>query len=231
MDAKEVASRRSKLRNLLRKWKVSQKDNMLKAIEGLVASGTDSSSLEFPEKEVLFLPSHFSAEDRVKYQLQELADQELFLRKGTLFDSIRAVQMTSKIYSVLKNDMEENSRGQVARTRSASKIKETERILLVQIEIYNTCRAATVALGGDEYASTFPPMSRKDTYRTPTHQRHQVGTSTKSAGGIFHTGVTGGASSQRVSVYHATDPASSSASIIATQGQKAKPRMSSSSYK
>ncbi|KAH9486111.1 hypothetical protein JR316_0000175 [Psilocybe cubensis] len=216
MAPKEMLSRRTKLAKLIKGWKTLQQDVM-----GTALCSVETSSIDKPECTKLYLPSSFSATDRAKYDLEGLAADELLLRKGNIFDTIRNIQDTSKTLSSMRTERQQNDRGQTARTRSKSKLEDVERLLSLQIHIYNLCRQALVSLGGDEYSSMFPEMTVADTYWVPTHLRREIGTSRKSDGRIFNPGITGGAQGRAPGVSNYLE---STMDVIQTQGSKPKPR-------
>ena len=56
-----------------------------------------------------------------------------------------------------------------------------------------------IALGMSQHDPSFPPLSKEDTYRKPTHLKRVIGDSRRNDGALWSAGITGGVS-------HVVDP-------------------------
>ncbi|KAF4609782.1 hypothetical protein D9613_011934 [Agrocybe pediades] len=193
-----VESLRTKLRPRLTKWKEQQHEFMGSFISDLRASIQERSSLEEPEQDMLFLPSYFSKNaidisiEVVK--INALLRSEHDLRKGRAFDAIREVQQTAKSLSVMKGNTPQAVNSYSACTRAQHQVADIESKLELQISDYNTSRDALIALCGADSieAQLFPVMTVGDTYRSPTHLRREIGSSTRQEGRMYNVGITAG---------------------------------------
>jgi len=130
----------------------------------------------------------------MKHELGMLADAEVKLRKGVLFDSIRLIRSTVKALSILRSEKSSNARSTSARTRATARIDECEQKLGVQIATYNKSREALVSLRGSDYSEGFPTMTLEDTYRLPSaHTRREIGASRMPGGRPWNNGINAGA--------------------------------------
>ncbi|KAF9541334.1 hypothetical protein CPC08DRAFT_650609 [Agrocybe pediades] len=193
-----VESLRTKLRSRLTKWKDLQREFMGSFISDLRASIQERSSLDEPERDLLFLPSYFSKNavdisiEVVKINV--LLRSERDLRKGRAFDAIREVQQTAKSLSVMRGNTPQVINSYSIRTRAQQQVADIESKLDLQIADYNTSRDALIALCGADSteAQLFPVMTVGDTYRNPTHLRREIGSSTRQEGRMYNVGITAG---------------------------------------
>ena len=189
MSATEVARRREKLAASINAWREIRNEVLGPAVnpDGI---GPSKSGIDEPETWDLWLPSAWTAEYRSNHDMSILADAEVKLRKGSLFDSIRLIQMTVKALSVLQTEKSQNARSTSARTRATARLIECEQKLAIQITTYNKSRDALITLGGTEYSEGFPAMTVEDTYRLPAaHSRREVGASRMPGGRPWNNGV------------------------------------------
>lgn len=188
----------------------------------LRSSNSNTFAIDEPERESLYFPSDLSASELEAYQLVSLAEVEMTLRQGRIYDAIRSIQLARKTCDALSSDKNKNARGQVQKTRATARIETPERLIAAEITNYNASQAALAKLGGE----ILPMMTVQDTYWKPTHTRREVGDSRLNNGRIYNTGITAGAQVKPIGSlqYLGWETASGSAAQVGTQGTKAKLR-------
>ncbi|KAF9553842.1 hypothetical protein CPC08DRAFT_727604 [Agrocybe pediades] len=196
MSVDELSKCCKKLATRLGEWLELQRDvlvsTMLEFIDNATTLSASTVSIDEPEKWAIRLPSFFSANNRVEHNMTKLAEDEIKLRKGSLFDAIRQVRDLAKALSVLRKDKSVNARSTSARTRAMVKLNGVEQRLEIQVRFYNKCRDALIALDGEDSGKVFPPMTKEDTYRAPTHVRRELRSSRLPVNRPWNTGVSAG---------------------------------------
>ncbi|KZV60063.1 hypothetical protein PENSPDRAFT_594542 [Peniophora sp. CONT] len=196
--AKEISLRRSKLVSRIGKWRRQQLEVMPSIADKLEATASADSESAI-EDEVLWLPSDFSLEDRVRLNLTELASQEIYLREGEAYDAIRAIKSVTRQLDVLRRYQRDRARAQEQNSRALSEIHTAENTQDLHIAHYTETRVALIALGfiAEKDPNTqFPPLSRADTFRKATEDGRNVGDSRRPDGDAFiRAGVRAGQSS------------------------------------
>jgi hypothetical protein len=170
---REIELIRSEVTNRIEKWRELQAIHMT-CVKSLVLS-------EMPcgeEIEKLFLPSHFSAEDREQLKLTQLAVEEAKLREGQAVECIMQLRRVTKTISIMRRQKKKHDKGQRESSRSQSKIKNIECIRDRFLSIYGTCRTAMKNLGmlyNGELEERFPDLSVQDLFRKSTVNKRQLG--------------------------------------------------------
>jgi hypothetical protein len=165
------------------KWRNEQKVLMPKAGDAVVRQW----SCEI-EHEILFLPSDFPCDERLKVETTKLSTEEVKLREGKAFDALRAVQNAVKTMTALQDRKWKNARGQADNTRASNYIREAQGRRNHHMRTYAACRTAMIALGTlDEDApqSPFPPLSLEDTFMKSTQRGRGLGDSHRTDGKLW----------------------------------------------
>lgn len=191
MSVQEILKLQGKLATSVNEWKEIQRKILGRAAE--IFPTTDSSdSIDKPESWRIILPSSFMTKQRLELGLVGLANKEIKLQKGSLFDSIQLVCTSVKALSVLRGEKNKNACTTSARTRATMKVNNSESKLHVQIKVYNRSREALLALS-PERSQAFPEMFEDDTYRTtPSHLCREIGASRMPGARPWNYGVSGG---------------------------------------
>jgi len=188
----EVKKRRDRLRIRIEDWRDFQKD-LTPQIGDLVAQqAIEGKTANAPEEEILYIPSDFTEAKRIKYDLVKLGEHERHFLEGTAFDYISRVKTIMK--SIFSSHADKKAQGysQYTHTRATSQIEDIEERQNVAIADYSATRNAMISLGMSEHDPSFPPLSKQDTYRKPTHLKRAVGDSRRNDGAVWTAGVTGG---------------------------------------
>ncbi|KAJ2925799.1 hypothetical protein H1R20_g11299, partial [Candolleomyces eurysporus] len=152
-----IADQRSKLRTRIDKFRLLQKH--VYSSKHAVPLVPRKTSYSTPEYEELYLPSSFSLQDRQRFELGPMANQELKLREGMAFDKIRELQELSKVLSV-DLDGKRDARGVKQNTRSGTIVRNLMSSQAQAIDDYNINRAAMIKL--DEAS---PPTTSNSTIK------------------------------------------------------------------
>ncbi|KAJ3765937.1 hypothetical protein FB446DRAFT_602955, partial [Lentinula raphanica] len=98
------------------------------------------------ENEVLYLPSDTPRAEHKEQGLVELAEMEMKLREGELYNALHSVRAATKAYSITHVDKRDNSRGIKANTRSSLQLKRIEQERDCCIADFNRARKALIKL-------------------------------------------------------------------------------------
>ena len=195
----EVEKRREQLRIRIENWRDCQKD-LTPQIGDLVAQqAIQKKTVNSPEEEVLYVPSDFTEAERIKYDLVKLGEHERHFLEGTAFDYISKVKTISKTFFASHANKKAQGYSQLTHTRSITEIEDIEEHQSAAIIDYSVTRNAMIALGMSQHDPSFPPLSKEDTYRKPTHLKRVIGDSRRNDGALWSAGITGGVS-------HVVDP-------------------------
>ncbi|KAJ3833367.1 hypothetical protein F5878DRAFT_546684, partial [Lentinula raphanica] len=136
------------------------------------------------EEEVLHLPSDIPRAEHAGRGLDKLAEVEIKLREGELYDAIHSVRAATKAFSATHVDKQDNSRGVKANTRSSLQLKRIEKERDSCIADFNRARQALIDLN---YASVddIRLMTVSDTFRRNTFQARKLGDSRRTDGQLF----------------------------------------------
>ena len=142
------------------------------------------------EDEFLYLPSHFTCEQRDELGLVNLAIEELELREGQACDTILQLRRSVKALSAVRGRSKKNDEGQQQHTRSRGKIVTMEFMRDYLLSTYNLCRDAILNLGGPaskDLEAHIPKLGIDDLSRKPTIEKRQKGDSRRAEGNIWVT--------------------------------------------
>ncbi|KAJ3760135.1 hypothetical protein EV360DRAFT_81473 [Lentinula raphanica] len=136
------------------------------------------------ENEVLYLPSDVPQAQHVDWSLVELAEIEMRLREGDLYDALHSVRAATKAFSVTHVDKRDNSRGVKDNTRSSLQLKRIEKERDSCIADFNRARQGLIRLN---YTSNneIREMTVSDTFRRNTFQARKLGDSRRTDGQLF----------------------------------------------
>jgi hypothetical protein len=215
----EINSLRGQIRESTSTWRDHQ-SLLIPQLAQLPAFANSPSNLE-PEHEVLYLPSDLTPAQVAHLDLQTLVAEELPLRQAQAHDALDMVRIAVKDIDVTLHDKAKNARGQDANTRSQDRISFFKSNRDKYIDIYNTARAAIIALGEPVVrnavaAFNLPILTVEDCYRKPTVVKRHLGDSRRPDGALWTRGKVGQLLSQAVAKSIAEN--SSGAGLQATDG-------------
>jgi hypothetical protein len=190
----EVEKRRERLRMRIENWRDLQKDLTPQLGDLVAQQAIQKKTANAPEEEVLYIPSDFTGAERIKYDLVKLGEQERHFLEGTAFDYISKVKTITKTFFASHANKKAQGYSQQTHTRSITEIEDIEECQTAAIFDYSVTRNAMISLGMSEHDPCFPPLSKEDTYRKPTHLKRAVGDSRRNDGALWSAGVTGGVS-------------------------------------
>ena len=181
----EISGDTRRLRKRIEDWRAQQRifmpqvssDVLRQHAEGLPA-----------EKELLFLPSDYSKEQRAMLGLSYSADIESRLREGVAFDAIKSVQQYVKCLDELKFDKRLNAVGQDQNTRYNTQISRVASDRAAWIQHYNANRLSLMSLGSSSTARSFPILTLEDTQRRSASAKRALGDSQRFDGAIWGLG-------------------------------------------
>ncbi|KAG5635469.1 hypothetical protein H0H81_011142, partial [Sphagnurus paluster] len=113
----QINADREKLRTRISKWRSLQKAQMTSIGDQVLKQSVSKAFADAPESERLFLPSEFSPEERLKFDLITLARAEFQLREGAAFDALRSVRNIVKTLGTIGHEKKTQDYGQMRNTR------------------------------------------------------------------------------------------------------------------
>ncbi|KAJ3966145.1 hypothetical protein EV361DRAFT_595678 [Lentinula raphanica] len=129
---------------------------------------------DFPEDEILFLPSDVSdLNTRISLELTQLATEEAKLRKAAAVDCVLNLRRIEKYLSTIRDLQAKDNQGQDQNTKANTTIITYENTRQAQIEEYGKHRCALRALGMLE-EQEFPSLTIEDTYRKSTGSKRSL---------------------------------------------------------
>ena len=122
---------------------------------GIVDDDDDDDDDEEEEEpgfaEMLGLPSDFSHEDRIEYDLEVLADYELSIRIGMAFDYLDAVRLAVQHRASLLEYKKQNARTTKTNTHAQGEIDKAREVARVMAVRYNDNYERIVSLRAPDY--------------------------------------------------------------------------------
>lgn len=142
------------------------------------------------EDEILHLPSHFSDQDRKEFGLEELAREELALRRAQVVDCVLQLRRTAKKLSAAQGQKKKDTRGQNKSGRAHALRSNFEFHQDCLLRIYNTGRRSLISLSAEKLAveESFPRLTAHDLFRKPTTESRQLGDSRRPDGMLWGLG-------------------------------------------
>ncbi|KAJ7195277.1 hypothetical protein B0H12DRAFT_1082238 [Mycena haematopus] len=125
-------------------------------------------------KEMLGLPSDFSAEQRVAMNLSAFEEEEASLREGAAHDALKVVKLVVKTRRALCDRRKKNSSGVYKNTISQKQIQDTERRRDLYIAKYNLAAKKLNELRGTD-STDYPELTVEDTALKSRSLRRQLG--------------------------------------------------------
>jgi hypothetical protein len=179
----EITVTRNDLTRRLARWRNLQEFHMPKVRELVLSQ--DPSPLE---EEQLFLPSHFSEQERNTFSLTALAMEESQLREGELLECIMQLRRAMKTLSIIHAQRQKNDRSQRSAQRSHTQRQTVELTRDRLLHIYNDSRTAllTLSKAGKSIEERYPALSLKDLYRKSTVEKRQLGVTNHLDGQLWH---------------------------------------------
>ncbi|KZV81936.1 hypothetical protein EXIGLDRAFT_844184 [Exidia glandulosa HHB12029] len=144
VQQQELLDARTALRRKINQFRVHQAHHMPRAPSAVQVRDAAQCS---PEDEPLFLPSAFSAPDRVTHDLSDLSEKEARLREGHAADALADLRRHMRMHSHLVLYKRKNAIGQREGTR-AMQLKQTIRLRMDDAAArYRVARLALIHLG------------------------------------------------------------------------------------
>lgn len=151
----------SSLRRDILNWRA----HLYEICPGLQAYLDDSELADAAQDMQLCLPSDFSPDDRIKYDLQQLAVSELELRKGEAFDIIGNLRTALRLMAQHNHKAKKHGGARVTKTRTGKAYGEARKLKLFWKNEYETVYSAMLSLGLSSTDETFKKLTEEDLYR------------------------------------------------------------------
>ncbi|KAJ6524116.1 hypothetical protein DFH09DRAFT_937449 [Mycena vulgaris] len=119
---------------------------------------------EKPEKEELFLPSHFTAAMRSELKLEALAQVEYELREGQAFDALGEVRTAIRTLNYNLQIKKAIIHGVGANTKSQNFLKTLSNDIQIAADTYRRARTALLALGLSETDGALQELRKSDLF-------------------------------------------------------------------
>ncbi|KAL0059360.1 hypothetical protein AAF712_013871 [Marasmius tenuissimus] len=179
-EGKEITSRREKYRVRLDKFHKAQG----KFMKADAATKYPPQPSREPEQQEIALPSKFTPTERVEYDLVLLADGQVKLVEGRLYDIVRELQRSAKTLTQARDRKKKNGGSQDKNTRALAVILEMQEIRDKHVREYRILREMLSDLGALDEAE-WPYLKMEDTYRKSTEQRRAPGASRIEEGSLW----------------------------------------------
>ena len=143
------------------------------------------------EAEKLFLPSHFSPEDRTSLLIDELASKEIELRDGQSYDCVLQLRRVEKSLSAIQGLRKKETKGQKTSTRAHTKLESMRLTRNTILATYSSCRAALQSLHAKRvdfdlmFTTQYPELTEKDLFRKSTASKRKLGDTHRPDGNIW----------------------------------------------
>ncbi|THU92548.1 hypothetical protein K435DRAFT_800385 [Dendrothele bispora CBS 962.96] len=176
-DQEELCKRSSRLQKALDQLCLHRVEIMPEIGSTVTSAARKQTAIE---DETLFLPSDFSAEDRVKFGLCSLASMEIMLRQAQANEEVDHVKSIAKSISTMLHFRTKHIRSQDPKTRSEHDIADAFVKRDRHINGYNHARAALINLGyinAKDENSPYPLLCAEDTHRLPVDIKRRTGDS------------------------------------------------------
>ncbi|THU94665.1 hypothetical protein K435DRAFT_667945 [Dendrothele bispora CBS 962.96] len=173
-DKAALAKHRAALRGSLKRWREEQ-EVICPSIMDLMLE----QRFDYPEREILFLASDLSPEQREEHQMEYMAECEMKLRRGEANDAIRTLRTELRHLDALwamKNKKGNHNVGTERNLRSLKDIQNSEDKVRRLATKYRECRVAMVALGMSAAdAAAYPILKDEDLCQKNVVQPHALG--------------------------------------------------------
>jgi hypothetical protein len=190
----EVEKQRDRLRTRIDNWHDLQRDLMPQIGDFITQQAIEGKTANAPEEETLFVPLDFTEAERIKYDLVKLGEHKRHFLEGSAFDHVSRVKTITKTLVASQADKKAQGYSQRTHTRAIAQIEDIEERQKAAIDDYSATRKSMISLGMSANDPSFPPLSKQDTFRKPTHLKRAVGDSRRRDGALWRAGVTGGTS-------------------------------------
>lgn len=190
----ELAKERAQLWRKIERLRVIQKDTTPQVECYVFDQNVQSKLKDLPEREVLYLPSDFSENDRLLLGLVEMAEDQRKLAEGAANDAILHVQKLAKVLSNSRLAKKADGSGQAYQTRATAMETEIAFKLDLAIKDYNDLRQLLMKLGLPDDDPVYRPLTLLDTFRKPTATNRNLGDTFRNDGPLWaaNAGVTAG---------------------------------------
>ncbi|KAJ7838667.1 hypothetical protein B0H14DRAFT_2588497, partial [Mycena olivaceomarginata] len=179
---KEVETLQDTIQNSIAEWRKLQK-SLTPAVEARL----NQLAARPIHKEMLGLPSDFSAEDRLALNLSAFEKEEGDLREGAVEDALMSVKLVVQTLVALRDRKRKHDSGVYKNTISQKQINDTERRRDLHIARYNVAAKALIRLGRAR-EEEFPVLTVADTALKSRSLRRQLGDSALTDGAVWGQG-------------------------------------------
>ncbi|KAJ7789580.1 hypothetical protein B0H14DRAFT_2397373 [Mycena olivaceomarginata] len=179
---KEVETLQDTIQNSIAEWRKLQK-SLTPAVEARL----NQLAARLIHKEMLGLPSDFSAEDRLALNLSAFEKEEGDLREGAVEDALMSVKLVVQTLVALRDRKRKHDSGVYKNTISQKQINDTERRRDLHIARYNVAAKALIRLGRAR-EEEFPVLTVADTALKSRSLRRQLGDSALTDGAVWGQG-------------------------------------------
>lgn len=191
----ELAKERGQLWRKIEKLRIIQKDITPQVELQVTDQHIQTKHVDLPEREVLYLPSDFVENDRLRLGLVAMAEHQRKLAEGAANDAILRVQKLAKVLSNTRMAKRSDGSGQAHQTRATATETEVAFKLDLAIMDYNDLRQLLLKLGVSDADPVYRPLTLDDTFRKPTASNRNLGDTYRNDGPLWaaNAGVTAGA--------------------------------------
>lgn len=180
----DIALAESDIRLRIKRWRNLQAAHMPDVDEAVLSQAPSGSGIE---EERIHLPSSFLAEERESMLLNDLAEEEIELRKAQVVECILQLRRSAKRLSAIRGLKKKDDRGQKEGGRATSQRHSIEFTQECLLAIYSIGRHALVALdaGRTSFEKQFPILTSDDLSRKATTHKRQMGDSHRAEGALW----------------------------------------------
>ncbi|KAK7001784.1 peptidase S8/S53 domain-containing protein [Favolaschia claudopus] len=179
----DIDTSRERLEREIEEWRFDQRAQMPAAQVGLEdAAGT------LVEDVKLWLPSHFTEEQRNERQLEEFVVQEEELWVGFAYDCLETVKQWVQTAQTLRDRRRKQDGGSYKKTLSAKRVIDCDRRRDLHIAKYNLARETLWALKRDDAENDFKVLDVEQTRLKSRDMKRQLGDSSIVDGTVWGQG-------------------------------------------
>ncbi|KAJ7504835.1 hypothetical protein B0H11DRAFT_2343124 [Mycena galericulata] len=142
---------------------------------------------EKPEKELIFLPSHFTEITRSEVKMEALAQVEYGLREGQAFDALAEVRTAIQTLNFNLEIKKTQIHGTGSNTKGQNFLKVLSNDIQFPADTYRRARKALIALGMNESDASLRELHRSDLFGKSGRSAH-MGDSKKPDSWVWTTG-------------------------------------------
>lgn len=180
----DIAIVESDIRLRIKRWRNLQAAHMPDIDEAVLPQAPSEAGIE---EDRIHLPSSFSLETRQSMLLNDLAEEEMELRRMQVVECILQLRRSAKRLSAMRGLKKKDDRGQKEGGRATSQRHSIEFTQECLLAIYSIGRYALVTLDGGRTSleKQFPILTSDDLSRKATTHKRQMGDSHRSEGALW----------------------------------------------